>query len=65
MGIHYVHYYYTYFGHLAMSPLLPCPESTDAHCPFLGVRGPLPPKWRPLSQDPRTLPPHGSEHLLG
>jgi hypothetical protein len=41
-------------GHLAMSSLLPCPESTDAHCPFLGVRGPLPPKWRPLSQDPRT-----------
>jgi hypothetical protein len=29
-------------GHLAMSFLLPCPESTDAHCPFLGVLGPYP-----------------------
>jgi hypothetical protein len=51
-------------GHLAMYPLLHCPKSTNAHCPFLGVRGPLPQKWRPLSQDPRTLPPHGSEQFI-
>ncbi len=50
-------------GHLATASLLPCPESTDAHCLFLGVRGPLSPKWRPLSQDPPTLPPHGSEQI--
>ncbi len=49
-------------SHLATSSLLPCLELTDAHCPFLGALGPLPPKWRPLSQDPRILPPHGSEH---
>jgi hypothetical protein len=50
-------------SHLAMSSLLHCPDPTAAHYPFLGGRGPLPPKWRPFSQDPHTLPPHGSEEL--
>jgi hypothetical protein len=50
-------------GHFAMSSLLPCLGPTDSHCPLLGDRGPLPPKWRPLSQDPHTLPPHSSEQI--
>ncbi len=50
-------------GHFAMSSLLHCPDPTAAHYPFLGDRGPLPPKWRPFPQDPRTLPSHGSEQL--
>jgi hypothetical protein len=43
---------------------LPCLGSTDAHCPCLGDPVPLPPKWRPSSQDPRTLPHRGPIHLL-
>jgi hypothetical protein len=35
-------------SHFAMSSLLPCPDSTDAHHPPLGARGLLPQKWRPL-----------------
>ncbi len=31
------------------SSLLPCPNSTDAHCPLLGARAPPPQKWRPHS----------------
>jgi hypothetical protein len=48
-------------GHLAMSSLLHCPDPIAAHYPFLGDRGPLPPKWHPFPQDLRTLPFHGSE----
>jgi hypothetical protein len=50
-------------GHAAMSPLLHYPEPTAAHHSSLGGQGPLPPRWRPFSQDPRTLPPHSSEHF--
>ncbi len=48
--------------HLVTSFLLPCLGSTDAHCPRLGDPVPLPPKWRPFPQGPRTLPDRGSEH---
>jgi hypothetical protein len=49
--------------HLATSSLLPCPDPTDAQYPPLGAQGPLPPRWRPLSWDPRILPPHGPEQV--
>jgi hypothetical protein len=35
------------FGHFAMSSHLPCPGSTDAHCPPLGARGPRPQRGVP------------------
>ncbi len=50
-------------GHLATSSLLPCLGPTDSHCPLLGDRGPLPPKWHPLSQDPHTSFPHSPEQV--
>jgi hypothetical protein len=46
--------------HLVMSFLFPCLGSTDALCPRLGDPVSLPPKWRPYSQGPRTLPLPGS-----
>jgi hypothetical protein len=49
--------------HLITSFHLPCLGSTDAHCPRLGVPVPLPPKWRPFPQGPRTLPYRGSEQV--
>jgi hypothetical protein len=88
MGIHYIHYVYSFvqctttltlcitaswsrdgavfcvLGHLAMSSLLHWLDPTAAHYPFLGDRGPLPPKWHPFSQDLHTLPSHGSEQLF-
>ncbi len=48
--------------HSVTSFLLPCPGSTDALCPRLGDPVPLPPKWRPYSQGPRTLPYRDREH---
>jgi hypothetical protein len=42
--------------HLVTSFHLPCLRSTDAHFPRLGDPAPLPPKWRPFPQGPRTLP---------
>jgi hypothetical protein len=48
--------------HLVTSFHLPCLGSTDAHCSPLGDPVPLPPKWRPFPQGPRTLPYRGSEH---
>ncbi len=42
--------------HLVTSFRLSCLGSTDTHCPRLGDPVPLPPKWRPSSQGPRTLP---------
>ncbi len=39
-------------------------SSTDAHCPHLGDPAPSPPRWRPFSRGPRTLPHRGSEQLF-
>jgi hypothetical protein len=39
-----------------MSFLFPYLNSTDALCSRLGDLAPSPPKWRPYSQGPRTLP---------
>ncbi len=44
--------------------VFPPPLSGSNWCslpPPLGDWGPLPPRWHHFSQDPRTLPPHGSE----
>ncbi len=42
--------------HLVTSFLFPCLGSTDTLCSRLGGLVPLPPRWRPYSQGPRTLP---------
>jgi hypothetical protein len=47
-------------GHAARSLLLHCPEPTADLHHLLGGRGPLLPRWRPFSQDLRTLPPYSS-----
>ncbi len=44
--------------------LFPCLGSTDALCPRLGDPVPPPPRWRPYSQGPRTLPYRDPEQLL-
>ncbi len=49
--------------HFVTSFLLPCLGSTDALCPRLGDPVPLPPKWRPYSQGPRTHPYQDPEQL--
>ncbi len=50
--------------HLVTSFRLPCLGSTDAHCPRWGDPVPLPPKWHPFSQGPRTLPYRDPEQLF-
>jgi hypothetical protein len=50
--------------HYVTSFLFPCLGSTDALCPRSGDPVLLPPKWRPYSQGPRTLPYRDPEHLL-
>ncbi len=49
--------------HLLTSFLFPCLGSTDALCSLLGDPVPLPPRWRPYSQGPRTLPYRDPEQL--
>ncbi len=41
--------------------LFPCLGSTDVPCPRLGDPVPPPPRWRPYSGGPRTLPHRDSE----
>ncbi len=44
--------------------VFPPPLSGTNYCSLYTYRGLLPPRGRPFSQDPRTLPPHSSEHSL-
>jgi hypothetical protein len=52
---------------VSLAMLLCLPSSTVRNqlllitLPWGPARGPLLPRWRPFSQDPRTLPPHSSE----
>ncbi len=48
--------------HLVTSFLFLCLGSTNALCPHFEDPVPLPPKWRPYSQGPRTLPYRDPEH---
>jgi hypothetical protein len=49
--------------HLVTSFLFPYLGSTDALCSRLGDPVPLPPRWRPYSQGPPTLPYWDPEHV--
>ncbi len=49
--------------HFVTSFLFPCLGSTDALCSRLGDPVPLPPRWRPYSQGPRTLPYRDPEQI--
>jgi hypothetical protein len=50
-------------SHSVTSFLFPWLCSTDPLCPRLGDPVPLPPKWRPYSQGPRTLPYRDPEQI--
>ncbi len=50
--------------HFVTSFLFACLGSTDALCPRLGDPVPLPPKWCPSSQGPRTLPYRDPEQFV-
>jgi hypothetical protein len=51
-------------SHSITSFLFPCLGSTDAPCPRLGDPVPPPPKWRPHSQGPHTLPYRDPEQFV-
>jgi hypothetical protein len=51
------------FPHLVTSFLFPYLGSTDALCSHLGDLVPLPPRWRPYSQGPRTPHYRDPEHV--